>query len=153
MGGVHWIGAGGENDQFEGVISMNVEAINQLADFIESGKYEFDMRKPIAHPECGSAGCIGGHASVLWPEVEKGLGGFNCDTLAERLGIGWNDAQDLCFPELPDYGKITREIAVSALRRMAETGEVAFVVEEVVSGQVSCQERHRSTRRLCMKVT
>jgi hypothetical protein len=107
---------------------MNVEAINHLADFIESGKYEFDMMEAVARPECGSAGCIGGHASILWEDV-KSQPVFNSDILAEHLGIGWDVVQDLCYPETPDYHRITREIAVVTLRRLAETGEVAFDYE------------------------
>lgn len=47
---------------------MNKEALTQLADFLESEKYKFDMSTQEGKPACGTAGCIIGHAAFLWPQ-------------------------------------------------------------------------------------
>lgn len=123
---------------------MNKDAINRLANFLEGGNYGFDMGDAYARPHCGTAGCIGGHAAVLWPEIqiktgdpeEDDAGGFTWDEhkLAEKLGITYEMQDELCYPvKQPwptNYGQVTRAGAVAALRRLAETGKVEFLKEE-----------------------
>jgi len=111
----------------EGIV--NRASIDELANFIESTKYAFDMNEPNANPKCGSAGCIGGHAAVLWPHVSdreetKNHNVFSWDEerLAIELGISDDQANELCYPG--NYNSITRDMAVQTLRRLALTGEV-----------------------------
>ena len=118
----------------------NVKNILKLADFIESEKYQFDMRDSSATPSCGTAGCIGGHAAVLWKEVRQYWSdtkrtefGFNQDMLIKNLGLRFSDMNTLCFTPrtssgvLLDYDDITRTHAVEALRHLAKTGKVRFL--------------------------
>ena len=116
----------------------NVAAIHRLADFIASARFDFDMADPHVHvlPEarCGAAGCIGGHAALLFPEVANNHGpatdttkgpvciAFDRNALAAELGIDHATVSLLCFPDFED--NITRAEAVTALRQLADEGEV-----------------------------
>lgn len=107
----------------------NVAAINRLADFIENGRYAFDMEAGWADPHCGTAGCIGGHAAVLWKTIRDTDWGFEAfgfseGALAEKLGITLGAVDNLCYPFPLKH--ISRSIAVAALRRLAKTGRVKF---------------------------
>lgn len=128
---------------------MHKENILALADFIERAEYEFDMSIPRAKPACGSAGCIGGHAAVLWPDLRVDDSNLEEDaTLSNEnnlLNFTWNqpllqaclditqyEHKILCFHtfnrdgERVPYENITREVAVATLRRLAKTGEIYF---------------------------
>lgn len=116
---------------------MNKENILALADFIESRKYRFDMTRPRANPSCRTAGCIGGHAAVLWPELrtprlKDRSFGWGWENLRAKLGISEAQHKRLCFwcynrkGELVPLYYITRKMAVATLHRLAETGEVYF---------------------------
>lgn len=91
-----------------------INNINRLADFLSSKKYEFAMCDSRATPKCGSAGCIGGHAAVLWPDirtetfvgwVEDKTGkeftgesfGWKRLLLQKKLGISENAHEELCY--------------------------------------------------------
>ena len=103
-------------------------AIYQLADFIASESYSFDMEEAASHVECGSAGCIGGHAGVLWPELRPpGTCTWIDSMLAVKLRISEEQHDLLCYPEDEigiKHSWITRGTAVRCLRRLAETGKV-----------------------------
>ena len=105
-------------------------AIHQLADLLESETYEFNMSDPVANPECGSAGCIGGHAAVLWPEVRdfEDSQGFSWDDeyLGEKLGLSQHQTDHLCYPKCFRTQDVTRKMAVTVLRNLARTGEVKW---------------------------
>lgn len=108
---------------------MNKEAILELRDFIAKGEYSFNMRNPFANLDCGSAGCIGGHAAVIWPEIrqseEMTSYTWHNEKLAAKLGISEAAHNQLCFPRKPEnYSYITREHAVTTLTKLAETGRV-----------------------------
>lgn len=118
---------------------MNREAIRQLADFIEEGRYRFAMECPDAHPTCGTAGCIGGHAAVLWPIVRdpffssRGSYTFSVSLLAKKLWVTDGEVELLCFA-VPkpdglwhtDLMDVTREQAVATLREWADTSRIVF---------------------------
>jgi len=111
-------------------VTVNVANINMLAVFVESAKFKFDMGR--AYPGCKSAGCIGGHAAALWPEIrtEVPMLGYTWNTkrLAKKLGITLEQERRLCFPYSGDTEemreRINRADAVQALRRLALTGVV-----------------------------
>ena len=113
---------------------MNTKRLHKLADFIEKADYGFNMSSPEADPECGTAGCIAGHAAVLWPSVREhhfGLPGFSWDgdKLTPFLGISDDQHEDLFFGPAADgilLGDITRSMAVAAVRRFADTGKIEF---------------------------
>lgn len=121
---------------------MNKEAINELADFIESAKFKFDMGEPDAAPTCGTAGCIGGHAAMLWPEVRAGerynaiekieYFSWNEKQLIKKLGLAEGQEGQLCYlgSSRMTLCSITRAGAVTTLRRLAETGEVVWKRED-----------------------
>lgn len=119
-------------------MGVNRSAILDLAAFIEEQKYEFDMGESDANPSCGTAGCIAGHAAVLWKacrakESHHSMGEFTFDQskLAKKLGITDEQSEEL-FYEVPrdgghiSYENVNRCMAVRALRRLADTGEVLF---------------------------
>jgi hypothetical protein len=116
----------------------NIEALNRLADFIASGRYEFDMGESYAYPSCGTAGCIGGHAAVLWGELRDAkceTFSWNSQKLAVHLGFDCGVEEELCYPGIDSvefdrlnppsypnlfkYKAVTRESAVDLLRRLA----------------------------------
>ena len=122
----------------------------RLADFLESEDFEFDMLDPRVYESCGSAGCIGGHAALLWPGVRAGhtesvgpkgvnYNGhsmatkfghqnytWNSEKLAEKLGLDQDAEKHLCFPRPLPLRKVTREQAVRVLRHLALTGKVEW---------------------------
>lgn len=116
------------------------QSILRLADVIESERWDFDMTTAISNPACGTAGCIGGHAAALWPDVrdphlDQPDGPFSFDTraLADKIGLSLEDLVWLCFTPPTDDRRdmiglslVTREAAVEALRHLAETGEIRF---------------------------
>lgn len=115
--------------------AKNTKNINRLADFIESEKYDFDMCEGEAEPKCGSAGCIGGQAAVLWPDIRDGgslIFTWDCSLLADKLGISRRDESDLCHlptdarGEKLELHQVTRKAAVECLRNLAKTGRVRF---------------------------
>lgn len=109
---------------------MNDQAILELANFIEHCELEFDMSTPWAAPDCGTAGCILGHAALLWPDVvsERQDGVFSCDDtcLSQKVEIKELTIAKLCYPSsaVCDYDGATAEDAADVLRHLAETGEV-----------------------------
>jgi hypothetical protein len=124
-------------------LTINVANIMALADFIESEKFEFDMGNGSAFPECGTAGCIGGHSAVLWPDIReygkdylgnciRNMFTWDAQGLATKLGIPLKRAEYLCFLcEDRHYFDvrmfdITRDRAVRVLRNLAATGEVVW---------------------------
>jgi hypothetical protein len=123
----------------------DVALINWLADFIASSTYSFDMSQPTAKPHCGTAGCIGGHAAVLWEDIRDNNWGVDSgyswkdEALAEKLGISWHAHRAMCYPgddeeescfsdtgTYINYSKVSRESAVDMLRNFARTGEVVW---------------------------
>jgi len=102
-----------------------------LADFIAAGKYEFDMVQAFADIKCGTAGCIGGHATVLWPDTES-LRHWNKKKLAAKLGISETIFENMCLWAVDgdgvciDLWDVTRSMAVAMLRRLAFTDEMYF---------------------------
>lgn len=134
----------------------NAANIRKLALFLASGQFGFDMDESFARPACGSAGCIGGHAAVLWPHLREGeyVGGVTWDeaALAQHLGISPAEHDGLCFHGPAKDGgtmplsDIDRSMAVATLRRLARTGKVYFDTAE--SGAVSVRKaRSRGVRR------
>jgi hypothetical protein len=115
---------------------MNLRNVTALADFIEGGGLGFNMADAGVDLMCGSAGCIGGHASLLWPEIGTHAADrpgvttvFSSLALAARLGIPGEAARDLCYmtkrlKEPRIYERVTREDAVKTLRKLASTGKV-----------------------------
>lgn len=81
----------------------NVKNVEALAAFIERADYKFDMNNPVANPVCGTAGCIGGHAAVLWPGIREFYAGdtvgysFSDKKLALKLGVSNIDLINLCY--------------------------------------------------------
>ncbi len=108
---------------------MNRSAILQLADFIESAQFEFDMTIPWV-PSCGSAACIGGHAVMLWPELTDRRDSWNEQKLADKLGISWAQQEAICYPDEINDQVISKAQALAMLRRLGETGQVSWELEE-----------------------
>lgn len=56
---------------------MNKDAIRELTDFMKKCRYEFDMYTSANRIDmknrCGTAGCIAGHAALLWPKMRNNV--------------------------------------------------------------------------------
>ena len=109
---------------------MNAKAIEELADFIEKTK-NFDMNDWVCNPDCGTAGCVFGHAALLWPDVrDKRQTSWEDDSLRFKLEISCDDFESIGFPSVSDgdvgYRSVTKEHAVVMLRNFAETGTVEW---------------------------
>lgn len=119
-------------------MTVNKEAVLELAKLVENAKYKFDMYDSSVRTKCGSAGCIGGHAAKLWPEIRlgawKGKKTFTWDNekLCKKLGINGNAERRLCylFGTTMDLSDITRKGVVKTLRRLAKTGKVTGLRRE-----------------------
>ena len=102
-----------------------------LADFIENGSLRLDMHTAIPNLDCGSAGCIIGHASLLWKDQYTF---FNEHTLSRQIGASNEEIHDLCFNTPNErgagicYHKITKPMAVAALRRFALYKQTHFEI-------------------------
>lgn len=113
---------------------MNKENILKLASFIETSNDTFDMLDSWVYPSCRSAGCIGAHAALLWPDIrseghpEDDSFTWRPSLFREKLGLSPEVADRLCFPGDTAPSKGTRQVAVATLRNLAETGEVKFVL-------------------------
>jgi hypothetical protein len=124
-------------------MEKNVENINALADFIEKADFEFDMSDAGVRLDCGSAGCIGGHAAALWEDVRCSVFGFGYtefswrdEALAEKLGITMQQHGAMCYLNGTTevlYAEVTRADAVKFLRRLAESD--SFVTWNKVLGK------------------
>lgn len=107
-----------------------------MEDFIEhlskvdqpESPVKFDMDKTALHRQstlrgCGSACCIGGHASLL---LDK-LFDEPAWALAELTGIPHWQANAICWPDVSEdinpYGA-TLEQAINLLKHYVKTGEV-----------------------------
>jgi hypothetical protein len=106
---------------------MNIQAIEELADFIEKSDLPFHMICSNK-AECGTPGCIGGFAAALWPEVQDDNGiSWDKHKLAAKLGVPWEKEEELCFPRGPQswiYMEATKQDAARVLRAWIETGEI-----------------------------
>ena len=126
---------------------MNKENIRLLADVIESERWKFTMNDDVVKHKCGSAGCIGGHAAMIWKNLRRGdfldsmgfLSFFpDWDKVYEHLGLSTKDGRDLCFTipdenrEYHDLCKVTREGAVETLHHLSNTGEVRYLISMIV---------------------
>ena len=106
---------------------MNIVNLNKLISFIEASK-TFSMTN-FYHDEeegealCGTAGCIAGHAFVLYDCVDL-LNTPHLTNLENFLAISFQEANDLAFP--PHWLRRTKEEALTTLHRLRDTGEVVW---------------------------
>lgn len=118
---------------------MNKANILALADFMESAPFRFTMSTALNvqadKPECGSAGCIAGHAARLWPELRIAASLDDCyycsmNIFRLKLKLKEMPFESLVIPRFETEGvhyahsKIDKPWAIRVLRHLAETGEV-----------------------------
>jgi len=105
--------------------TVNAKNVLKLRDFLLDSDYKFDMGTCVVKD--GAAGCIGGFASVLWPEISKPYGEtyttWDRELLQEKLRITKDTEFELCFMPVQTH-EISREDAIETLTKLAETGEV-----------------------------
>lgn len=113
---------------------VNTLELLKLADFMERCQLKFQMEDGFAKPECGTAGCILGHAALMWKKGNRDYSWVSKSEFSERLGLTREQSRFLCFaPHFATQGmtytKINNDpaIAVRAVRHLALTGEVSFV--------------------------
>lgn len=111
---------------------MNVELLNELADYIEkSDKRRHRLkafRMNIYFYSCGTPACIAGHLLAM-----KGVS--LSDFLARRsvptkeLGISHEQEQELCYPHYNPYAQTADAgKAARVLRHLAATGIVDWTI-------------------------
>ena len=104
-----------------------------LADFIEDGPLKLKMCTISPDSECGSAGCIIGHAGLLWGKENCY---FSREDFGERLGLNEEQVDDHCFFLKDKFGYIvsftdvTKPMAAATLRRFALYNQTYFEVEK-----------------------
>ena len=102
----------------------------ELADFIEYGPWAFDMLEIYPHTECGTAGCILGHADVLWNDS------YVTGTLLDKIKGTERQMAAMCLHPVDEQGNpiplcnVTRHMAAAALRRFALYKQTYFEVEK-----------------------
>jgi hypothetical protein len=117
--------------------STQPENFSRLLYTLMGGFYEFNMSVSVAEPECGTAGCIHGHAAVVFPDCRSTtyIGpGHYADTLkvARKLGMPFKTYVEMTHRPrdihgvLIRYDQIDRHQAAQALNRWNETGETYY---------------------------
>lgn len=91
-------------------------------------------RVDMVNHTCGTAGCIGGWAEVLFvAKDDDRIGEAKDEEVAEALGLTEEQAHNLFFPlvgikeagiEIDSYTELTQAQAVQVLDHLMETGEV-----------------------------
>ena len=114
----------GQVEQFTTHPSVNGEAILELAEFIEKSPLDLHMNTSMPRPECGSAGCIVGFATIRWFSGRSLMWTYDALRTAECLGITSEQARALFMPKGCELDRQTKQEAVATLRHLARTGEV-----------------------------
>ncbi len=80
---------------------MNVENLNKLISHLEAQPPErINMgRGLVRNWECGTCGCIGGHAELIWPEIAEYMWEDVDGGLAHKLGLGEQTCLDITHPD------------------------------------------------------
>ena len=115
---------------------MNKAAVQELIDFMRESVYDFEMGSdyPCVNEEegCGTAGCIVGHARLLWPHLETGLV-FVINAVQHELGLNfymfnrlYTPSRDLDGVSYID-GSIDKDWAIRTLEHLLATGEVDWM--------------------------
>jgi len=116
---------------------VNIENILALRDFIASEEYKFDMNDAFYRLKCKSAGCIGGHAALLWPEISEykianrseDIKTWDDRGLKTKLGITSDQHYNLCYSiEGIHLSCVKREHVLETLTHLAETGKIVWNV-------------------------
>ena len=115
---------------------MNKAAVQELIDFMERSPYDFEMGddEPAVDEDggCGSAGCIIGHARLLWPHSETGLVSV-IDAVQHKLDLNFYMFSRLYTPSRNldgvSYidGSIDKDWAIRTLEHLLATGEVDWM--------------------------
>lgn len=136
---------------------LNVERIRQLTDHIEKLNEErFDMTNYLVPVEdrgeaqcltdvrlklkprikegfCGTAGCIAGHAIMLFCDKEEVNNVLDqplvydpTQIAGDLLGLSPDDAWSLFMADGMDLERITRSEAVKVLKTLAQTGKIEW---------------------------
>lgn len=125
---------------------MNKERILELAHFMEKSLLKFNMATTqsyyVLDESCGTAGCIAGHAAILWRPVriDAARFGYNviyhrCDikSLQNLLGLNNEVFDSLIMPTLLNdgvsyaTGGINKAWAIRTLRHLVDTGKVDWL--------------------------
>lgn len=126
---------------------MNENAISELIDFMEKCEYKFDMTTSKNHidprNQCGTAGCIAGHAALLWPEIrakfspsDGNIIQFICHfpLLEEKLQISGDKFARLINPTRSRDGiscmhdDINKDWAIRTMKHLLATGKVDWEI-------------------------
>ncbi len=124
---------------------LNIERLTLLRDTIDNlSPTKFNMNywctggniSQLKH-DCGTAGCIGGWAEVLFFPIEllaKDTWRHNTYDVGEELGLDSDQTNALFFPDDVDFGEdpdsvtsidqLTQAQAVETLTRLIDTGMV-----------------------------
>lgn len=128
----------GKNFKKTDIETTDLEALCRVLERTQSfnlGKYRWERH--AEHP-CGTPACILGHAWALWPGTDRM---FVVDSLKEIAGKIGVDPESLCVLThgFNSYGyapggvpvrSVTGKMAAAALRRLRDTGEAYFSLED-----------------------
>lgn len=122
---------------------MNKDAIRRLTGFMKKCRYEFNMCTSENHIDmknrCGTAGCIAGHAALLWPEMrnyfspwDENIAQFTCRyaKLEKLFDMPKDKFYRLIDPTRSKDGvscvhdDISKDWAIRTLEHLLNTGEV-----------------------------
>lgn len=121
---------------------MNKANLLQLADALEHGlpAMQFDMSYWLHTTDCGTAGCIAGHAAILSGKYPTDGSYFETnahdvsndfleltDEMSNHLFTPSSDTRGFSY-NLFTYREITAPMAAAVVRHLAETGEVDWSV-------------------------
>lgn len=125
---------------------VHKQRLHDLANFIANEEYEFTMEHFHSEPSCGTAGCIAGHAAVMVPELRSNSYNFphSCGPDIRKTMGYFTDVNDRVTPFYNlfyarqaetasgrmDLTRVTRNMAVAALRRFADTGYAFFCPDD-----------------------
>lgn len=125
---------------------MNKERILELAYFMEKSLLKFNMATTYSlyksDESCGTAGCIAGHAAILWRPIRMDVAHLENDRISHLsdlkylqnlLDLDYAVFESLIMPTFPNdgvsyaTGGIDKAWAIRTLRRLVDTGKVDWL--------------------------
>lgn len=107
---------------------VNVENVRKLREAIASEEMGFAMHIYRVYEDCGTAGCIAGHAAWIWPdcraEIQPEVYTYSEGPVCEKLGLTEKEGTHLFYPV--NMSSRTRPEALAVLDHLIETGEVVW---------------------------
>ncbi len=109
----------------------------ELARIIREGLPGVRFNMCITQNDCGTSGCIAGHAVAVYrPEIWR-KGHVHSLQAVEILGLSKEEHEALFFPDRMLF--VTPAMAAATLERFALTGKVEWLAAQAYSESNQCQ--------------